>query len=52
MSQCNGGRITTDARGLLLREGEQARGFIQEFSKCFTDYRDQDALARHSQFEG
>ncbi|MBL1169752.1 MAG: hypothetical protein D8M50_13045 [Candidatus Brocadia sp. AMX1] len=44
ISQFNGGQITTDAGGLLLRELEQARGFMKEFSKCFTDYRDQDAI--------
>ena len=44
ISQFNGGQITTDAGGLLLRELEQARGFVKEFSKCFTDYRDQDAI--------
>jgi hypothetical protein len=31
VSQFNGGRITTDASGLLLRELEQARGFMKEF---------------------
>ncbi|MBL1168818.1 MAG: IS1380 family transposase, partial [Candidatus Brocadia sp. AMX1] len=44
ISQFNGGQITTDAGGLLLRELEQARGFMKEFSKCFTDYRDQGAI--------
>lgn len=29
INQFNGGRITTDAGGFLLREIEQARGFIQ-----------------------
>ena len=44
ISQFNGGQITTDAGGLLLREIEQARGFMKEFSKCFSDYRDQEAI--------
>ncbi len=30
LSQFNGGQITTDAEGLLLREIEGARGFIKE----------------------
>ncbi|GAN34992.1 IS1380 family transposase [Candidatus Brocadia sinica] len=44
ISQFNRGQITTDAGGLLLRGLEQARGFMKEFSKCFTNYRDQDAI--------
>lgn len=35
-----GGSITSDAGGLLLAEIERARGFIKEFSRCFTDHRD------------
>jgi hypothetical protein len=37
----NGGTITSDAGGLLLREIEQARGFIKEFAWRFDDFRDQ-----------
>ena len=36
----DGGDITTDAGGLLLREVEQRTGIIQRFAACFTDYRD------------
>ncbi len=43
ISEFNGEQITTDAGGLFLREIEQARGFMEEFSRCFSDYRDQEA---------
>jgi Transposase DDE domain group 1 len=36
----DGGDITTDAGGLLLREVEQRTGIIRRFAACFTDYRD------------
>ena len=36
----NGGKVTSDAGGLLLREVEAKFGFIAQFSQCFTDHRD------------
>ena len=36
----DGGDITTDAGGLLLREVEQRTGIIGRFAACFRDYRD------------
>jgi hypothetical protein len=36
----DGGDITTDAGGLLLREVEQRTGIIRRFAECFQDYRD------------
>ena len=33
----NGGKVTSDAGGLLLREVEAKFGFIAQFSQCFTD---------------
>jgi hypothetical protein len=39
----NGGKVTSDAGGLLLREVEAKFGFITQFARCFTDYRDPDA---------
>ena len=36
----DGGDITTDAGGLLLREIEQRTGIIRRFAACFRDYRD------------
>jgi Transposase DDE domain group 1 len=35
----DGGEITTDAGGLLLREVEQRRGIIARFAACFRDHR-------------
>jgi hypothetical protein len=40
----NGGKVTSDAGGLLLREVETKFGFIAQFARCFTDYRDPDAV--------
>ena len=41
VSACfDGGHITSDAGGLLLREIEQGQSFIHRFSQCFTDLRD------------
>jgi Transposase DDE domain group 1 len=36
----DGGDITTDAGGLLLREVEKRTGILGKFAACFTDYRD------------
>lgn len=36
----DGGDITTDAGGLLLREVEQRTGIVRRFAACFQDYRD------------
>jgi hypothetical protein len=36
----NGGKVTSDAGGLLLREVEAKFGFIAQFARCFTDHRD------------
>jgi len=43
----DGGRITSDAGGLLLREVEKRIRIIGRFAKCFTDYR-QAARIEHS----
>jgi len=40
----SGGRVTSDAGGLLLREVEEGAGILQRFSECFVDYRDQDLI--------
>ena len=37
VARFDGGRITSDAGGLLLREVEQATGIIRQFAACFTD---------------
>jgi hypothetical protein len=43
----DGGRITSDAGGLLLREVDDAFGWLDGFARCFTDHRDPD-LIEHS----
>jgi hypothetical protein len=40
----DGGAITSDAGGLLLREVEQRCGIIRQFAGCFTDHRDEEKL--------
>jgi len=37
--QFDGGTITSDAGGILLREVEKKRQVIKRFAECFTDYR-------------
>ena len=37
----DGGDISSDAGGLLLREVEQRTGILKRFADCFTDYRKQ-----------
>jgi hypothetical protein len=46
----DGGDITSDAGGLLLREVERARGIIRQFAECFTDHRDPE-LIEHTVLE-
>lgn len=40
----DGGRVTSDAGALLLREIETKFGFIDSFAACFTDHRDAERL--------
>jgi hypothetical protein len=40
----NGGMITSDGGGLLLREVEKRAHIAGRFSHCFTDFRDQDSI--------
>jgi hypothetical protein len=44
VGEFNGGTVTSDAGGLLLREVEAKFGFIARFAQCFTDHRDADAV--------
>lgn len=39
----DGGKVTSDAGALLLREVDQHFGFIDQFARCLTDHRDPDA---------
>lgn len=43
----DGGTITSDAGGLLLREVEAKTGLLRELARCFDDFRDPD-LIEHS----
>jgi DDE family transposase len=40
----DGGAITTDGGGLLLREVEKRTGIIERFAACFRDYRDPERV--------
>lgn len=40
----DGGTITSDGGGLLLRETERLTGIIRQFAQCFTDHRDPDLI--------
>lgn len=44
VSQFNGGDITTDAGGLLLREVDRRLSLIERLAGCFTDYRQPDQI--------
>src|SRR5213078_2298512 len=41
-AQFDGGAISSDGGGLLLREVEKRIGILHQFASCFTDYRNQD----------
>jgi len=43
----NGGNISSDSGGLLLRQVEQITDIIRQFAGCFTDYREPD-LTEHT----
>ncbi len=40
----NGGRISSDSGGLLLREVEQRTHILKRLGECFVDYRDPDQI--------
>ncbi|HUD22826.1 MAG TPA: IS1380 family transposase [Acidobacteriaceae bacterium] len=42
--QFDGGAITSDAGGLLLREVEKRTNIIGQFASCFSDYRDPELV--------
>ena len=44
VGQFNGGTITSDAGGLLLREVEAKTGLIARFAQCFDDFRDPELV--------
>jgi hypothetical protein len=47
VARFDGGRITSDAGGLLLREVDRRIGLLQRLSECFLDGREQSRV-RHS----
>jgi hypothetical protein len=50
VARFDGGSITSDAGGILLRELEQKTGIIRQLAECFTDHRDPD-LIEHSVYD-
>ncbi len=44
VARFDGGPITSDAGGLLLREVEQHTGIIRQLARCFTDHRDEELI--------
>jgi hypothetical protein len=40
----DGGAITTEGGGLLLREVEKRVGIVRQFAACFRDYRNPDLI--------
>jgi hypothetical protein len=44
LADFDGGKITSDAGGLLLREVEERLGIIRQFAGCFTDHRDEELI--------
>ncbi len=46
----DGGHVTSDAGGLLLREVEAKFRFVEQFARCFADCRDPE-LVEHSLLE-
>ena len=43
-AQFDGGAITSDGGGLLLREVEKRNRILRQFAACFTDYRNPDLI--------
>jgi hypothetical protein len=44
VARFDGGKISSDAGGLLLREAERITGVIRQFAACFTDHRDPELI--------
>jgi len=44
VARFNGGRISSDAGGLLLWETGRVTGIIDQFAACFTDHRDPELI--------
>lgn len=50
VARFDGGKVTSDAGGLLLREVEHKFHFIESLARCFTDHRDAK-LSEHTLLE-
>ena len=50
VARFDGGQVTSDAGGLLLRKVEAKFHFIEQFARCFTDHRDPE-LVEHTLLE-
>ena len=44
VARFDGGRVTSDGGGILLREIEERFGLIERFAACFTDHRDGELI--------
>lgn len=44
IARFDGGKITSDAGALLLREVERRTGILRRFAACFTDHRDRERI--------
>ena len=44
VARFDGGRVSSDGGGLLLREVDDRFGFIERFAGCFTDHRDPEII--------
>ena len=44
VARFDGGHITSDGGGLLLREVERRTNIVHQFAACFTDHRDGDRI--------
>ena len=44
VARFDGGTLTSDAGGLLLRQVEQATGMLAQFAGCFIDHRNPDRI--------
>ncbi len=40
VARFDGGRVTSDGGGILLREIEERFHLVEKFAACFTDHRD------------
>lgn len=49
VAKFDGGKITSDAGGLLLQQVERITGIIRQFAGCFTDYRVPDLVEHTAQ---